>query len=54
MLIKCCVIGSIALDVFYLIDIHYMVPYGAIKNVLSCIVARIRGYVYKKMQSNNA
>ena len=41
--------------VFYLTDIHYMVPYRAPKkNVLSCIIARIRGHVYKVLGINSA
>ena len=40
---------------FYLIDIHYMVPYtGRLKNVLSCIITQIRGYVYKVLGINSA
>ena len=39
---------------FYLIDIHYMVPYGGPKKVLSCIIARIIGYVYKVLGINSA
>ena len=39
---------------FCLIDIHYMVPYRAPKNVLSCIIARISGYVYKVLGINSA
>ena len=42
------------LVVFYIIDIHYIVPYRAPKNVLSCIIARIRGYVYKVLGINSA
>ena len=48
------VTGSIALVVYYLIAIHDCSICGAPKNVLSCIIAQIIGYVYKMPGINSA
>ena len=40
--------------VVYLSDIHLWFHTGYLKNLLSCIIVRIRGYVYKVLGRNSA